>query len=196
MKAGLVRRYSTKKVKIYTRTGDQGMTSLFNGERRRKDETIFQALGATDELSASLGIARAVLGGPHPIPDHLPIIQSRLLDIGSCIATPLHSTEKRLERVSFDSVHVDILEAWIDEIDDDLPPLKNFILPTGYAPSHIHLSRAICRKAERYTTHLVLEDAVDPVCSKYLNRLSDYLFTAARATARYHDIEETTYKKA
>ncbi len=120
---------------MYTRTGDKGKSSLYNGKRKEKSDAIFSALGDTDELNARLGVAREhckadVVG--EELPSHLVEIQSRLLDIGSTIATPLDtSTQEQLDRVLFDEQHVTTLEQWIDEMDAHLPPLRNFVLPVS-----------------------------------------------------------------
>jgi ATP:cob(I)alamin adenosyltransferase len=125
--------HRVRHIKVYTRTGDKGKSSLYNGKRREKSDAIFSALGDTDELNAHLGVAREfcttdVVG--EALPARLVEIQSRLLDIGSVIATPLNSsTEEQLGRVQFDDAHVDALESWIDEMDAELPALRNFVLP-------------------------------------------------------------------
>jgi len=189
---GMQRACSSAAFKIYTRTGDKGSSSLFNGERRRKDDLVFVALGDSDELNASLGLARANCGAhggtraSHVI-SHLGLVQSRLLDVGSAIATPLtQSSEKRLARASFDDGghSASELEAWMDVMDTDLPPLRNFILPGGGVPAaSLHMARAVCRRAERAVVPLVLGGDCEDAVAIYLNRLSDYLFIAARYMA-------------
>ena len=120
---------------MYTKTGDKGTSSLYNGSRKSKDDAIFEALGNTDELNAAIGVARehtASLSGCSDLAEQLVDIQSRLLDIGSAIATPASSSSAtQLERVAFDEEHVSALEAWIDTMDATLPPLRNFILPVS-----------------------------------------------------------------
>lgn len=173
-------------MKIYTKTGDKGTSQLYSGERRPKDDQIFMALGDTDELNASLGIVREYLKPDSPVSDELEEIQSRLFDIGSAIATPRSSTksDRKVALTAFPATHVSSLEHWIDELNAELPPLKNFILPSGgLASTHLHLSRAICRRAERRIVPLVTVEAVDSSVAIYMNRLSDYLFIAARYSA-------------
>ena len=174
---------------------------LFNGERRRKDDMVFAALGDSDELNAALGLASAHCeadGGGRAalIVPHLCEVQSRLLDLGSAVATPRsQSSEKRLERTSFDANGDSTLqlEQWIDTLDAELPPLRNFILPGGGgAAASLHVARAVCRRAERSVVPLVLEGECDGAAQVYLNRLSDYLFTAARYVAT----DEVVYQKA
>lgn len=202
---------ATRGFKIYTRTGDGGSSSLFNGERRSKSDLVFEALGNSDELNAAIGLARAhcetatssgafiqsaVLQQMLP---QLDTVQSRLLDIGSAIATPAStSSEKQLERARFgdDGESVLALEEWMDEMDKELPPLRNFILPSGGpAASALHLARAVCRRTERSVTPLVVAEECEPAAGIYLNRLSDYLFVAARFAAQQSGATETAYKK-
>eukprot|EP00013_Stygamoeba_regulata_P028630 CAMPEP_0177663756 /NCGR_PEP_ID=MMETSP0447-20121125/20096_1 /TAXON_ID=0 /ORGANISM="Stygamoeba regulata, Strain BSH-02190019" /LENGTH=280 /DNA_ID=CAMNT_0019169615 /DNA_START=64 /DNA_END=906 /DNA_ORIENTATION=+ len=185
--------YSTSPC-IYTRTGDSGASSLFTGERRPKDDPIFHALGHTDELNALIGVARAFIEDQQSIVhQHCEEIQSRLLDLGSSVATPSSSANvAQLERVHFDPKHVEVLENWIDALTEELPPLRNFILPSGgKASSSFHVARAVCRRAER---SLLLCESPDPL-RHYLNRLSDYLFTAARYVSMREGHPETPYKK-
>ncbi|CAM0142292.1 unnamed protein product [Umbelopsis sp. WA50703] len=126
-------------------------------------------------------------------------IQCLLQDIGSNIATPKGgANEFKRERTRFDAEgsRVQDLENWIDELDGQLPPLKNFILPSGgLAASTLHIARSVCRRAERRVHPLIQADAADASTGKYLNRLSDYLFMAARYAAKCEGKEETVYKK-
>lgn len=188
-------------IKIYTGKGDSGSSSLFNGERRRKDDIVFQALGDTDELNAAIGLARAHCEdiGASPLPAQLDVVQSRLLDMGSAIATPQSSSsDSRLQRVCFDE-HGDStreIEAWIDSMAQDLPSLRNFILPSGgIASSSLHLARAVCRRAERSVVPLCLDGECDGATAVYLNRLSDYLFTGARFAALRSGNGDAIYQK-
>ena len=195
----MLMRVCRRSFKIYTRTGDQGTSSLFNGQRRRKDDLVFKALGDSDELNAALGLARAyceVDGSVRSaaLLDPLGKVQSRLLDLGSAIATPLgQSSEKRLARVAFDDSGTSTtqLEQWMDAMDAELPELRNFILPGGGVPAaSLHVARVVCRRAERSVVPLVLEGDCEEAAAVYLNRLSDYLFVAAR----YVSSSEVVYK--
>ncbi|KAK4020957.1 corrinoid adenosyltransferase [Daphnia magna] len=182
--------------KIYTKTGDSGMTSTFTGERRAKDDNIFQALGAVDELASLLGLSREFgLDNSHPYTDHLQRIQCILQDVNACIATPFSSArEAHLVKTEFDSSHVGELEEWIDSYSTHLPPLENFILPGGgKASSSLHVARTVCRRAERAVVPLVREQEINPETLKYLNRLSDLLFTLARFAAKLDKRQETVY---
>ena len=187
--------------KIYTKTGDLGSSSLFNGQRKSKDDRIFAALGDSDELNAALGVACEqckVNGGERTavIIPQLVTVQSRLLDLGSAIATPLtQSSDARLKRATFDDNGESTaqLEQWIDDMDAELAPLRNFILPGGgVASASLHVARAVCRRTERSVVPLVLDGECEPLANIYLNRLSDYLFQAARYAAR----SDTVYQKA
>lgn len=122
---------SSRKYRVYTRTGDKGTSSLYNGQRRPKDDIFFDALGDVDELNAAIGLAREfIVEHRVGIEEQLVEIQSRLLDVGSAIATPLSSSSpEQLARVAFAPTHAEDLERWIDAMDDELPALKNFILP-------------------------------------------------------------------
>jgi len=204
-------------MKIYTKSGDGGTSSLYNGERRDKTNRVFHALGDCDELSSLIGIAREFVAelAEHDkkdaIASTLEWVQSRLLDVGSCIATPATSSEARLWRTEFSARHTQILEDRIDELDAELPSLTMFILPSGgMAASHLHVARCVCRRAERST--VALDDDVDDVddvgnvddekrntslasVKTFLNRLSDYLFTAARMCAVIDGRPEVTYRK-
>lgn len=189
-------------MKIYTKTGDEGTSSLFNGERRGKTDPFFAALGDVDELNANVGLAREHCldikdeEARTTLTTQLSSIQSRLLDVGSAVATPLpNSSSTKISISHFSDHHSEELEGWIDEMDEELPTLTTFILPSGgKAGAQLHVARAVCRKAERAV--VMLTDTIPPSVSKYMNRLSDYLFTAARLASHRGGHEEVTYKKA
>jgi len=187
-----------RRVKIYTKTGDKGTTSLFNGERRSKSDPVFEALGHTDELNSAIGVAREFCKGvDDTLCNRLETIQSILLDVGSNIATPrLQSSDAHKNRTKFDGIHVTRLEQWIDEMEAALPPLTNFILPSGGKGSaFLHLSRSICRRAERSVVPLAQEGNVEAEVEMFMNRLSDFLFVAARFVAKKEGATEVIYKK-
>lgn len=171
--------------KIYTKTGDGGNTSLFNGERVSKAEASIRTLGAIDECNSALGVAIAMLpdGDPFtPLHHELEVIQHALFDIGAAVATPRNRASlTKLKKTRFDSEATGILEQWIDSHQNELPPLKAFILPGGHpAGATLHLARTICRRAECHAVPLFTSDDIDEEVLIYLNRLSDYLFVAAR----------------
>ncbi|XP_053313126.1 corrinoid adenosyltransferase MMAB [Spea bombifrons] len=184
--------------KIYTKTGDKGFSSTYTGERRPKDDLVFEALGATDELSSAIGLAREFgLDAGLPFVSELEKIQCMLQDIGSNIATPLSSArQSHIVKTTFSSEPVQELEQWIDKYTAQLPPLHNFILPSGGKTSaSLHVARAVCRRAERRTFKIIKDGEADPNVGKYLNRLSDYLFTLARYAAKTEGKPETSYTR-
>ncbi|KAF5827702.1 cobalamin adenosyltransferase-domain-containing protein [Dunaliella salina] len=259
-----------KRFRIYTRTGDSGTSSLYTGQRLAKDCSFFEALGDVDELNSAVGMAREfVLGISDTLADQLAEIQSRLLDVGSAVATPsdpVNSAGVKVKRTRFDPAHSTSLEVNMDKLDEVLPPLRNFILPSGgKAASALHIARTVCRRAERSVVALARSttsgdslasttsrmnihssgggtqttaaegnassiqgsgeetaqasnngdeksqggaadadaarmgippnSVVDFAVVVYINRLSDYLFTAARYMAHTEGRTEVTYQK-
>ena len=167
--------------KIYTRTGDGGDTGLASGQRVSKTDARVQAYGTVDELNAVLGIAR-LHGGQHDrIDAMLGRIQNELFDLGADLATPLDPAPK-WEALRMVDSQVERLETEIDAMNESLKPLDSFILPGGSAlAAHLHQARTVCRRAERDAIALVETGvAVTPAAVRYLNRLSDHLFVAAR----------------
>ncbi len=174
-------------MKIYTRTGDTGETSLFGGTRVAKNDPRIDAYGTVDELNAFIGVARA--SWPRsPIDALLGEIQSDLFDVGAQLASP-GSTQ-------FPGVNperVTALEQAIDAMDRELPALKSFILPGGtLAAAQLHAARTICRRAERLVVALGDEETKNTIV--YLNRLSDYLFIAARYANKSAGVGDVTWK--
>ncbi|XP_075875656.1 corrinoid adenosyltransferase MMAB [Nelusetta ayraudi] len=188
----------TRTVKIYTKTGDKGFSSTFTGERRPKEDLIFEALGCTDELSSAIGLAREFcIESGHTFIYQLDKIQCILLDVGANIATPISTArESHLRRTRFTARPVVNLEIWIDRFAEQLPPLKNFILPSGGKSSAaLHVARTVCRRAERSVVPIVRAGEAEPEVAMFLNRLSDYLFTLARYASMKEGIEETVYRR-
>lgn len=185
-------------MKIYTKTGDKGTSSLYSGERRSKSDPTFAALGDVDELNSIVGVAREHASAIDlMLSQQLEIIQSRLLDVGSAVATPIPtSSSHKLQRTAFPADATVSLEGWIDSWSAELPPLTNFILPSGgLASSFLHMARAVCRRAERSVVSLVDEKLVESEVAIFLNRLSDYLFTVARVCAKKSNKPEVVYRK-
>ncbi|TYZ62695.1 hypothetical protein PybrP1_010299 [[Pythium] brassicae (nom. inval.)] len=187
-------------MKVYTKTGDKGTSQLFSGERRPKNDAVFKALGDTDELNAHVGLATewARAASNAFLPPKLEQVQSRLFDVGACVATPLTSAprSKKNRAGAFDDANVTVLERWIDEMDAELPPLTSFILPSGggLASTQLHVARAVCRRAERRVVPLAAAGDVDAAVLRYLNRLSDFLFVAARYAALKEGKAETKWQ--
>ncbi|KAI8976530.1 Adenosylcobalamin biosynthesis, ATP:cob(I)alamin adenosyltransferase-like protein [Pilobolus umbonatus] len=187
-------------MKIYTKTGDKGTSSLYNGERRAKDDEVFEALGSTDELTSHIGLSIAYLEempwGDSLI-EKLSKVQCLLQEIGSNIATPRESSnERKLSKTDFDAKYVVEMEGWIDELDAELPRLTQFILPSGgKASASLHVARTVCRRAERRVQPVARDNICDTSVAIYLNRLSDFLFNAARWSAHKQGKKEYIYKR-
>ena len=166
-------------MKIYTRRGDQGETGLFGGGRVPKSSPRVAAYGEVDELNATLGWALSQEPGD-VVAGRLRVIQSDLFALGGHLATP-EGARSAAHLPPLPEARPAELEAWMDEADAELEPLESFILPGGSpAGAALHLARTVCRRAERAVVALAAEESVDPSILTYLNRLSDYLFQAAR----------------
>jgi cob(I)alamin adenosyltransferase len=175
-------------VKIYTRTGDTGETSLFDGTRVRKNDARVDTYGEVDELHAWLGFARSSLGD-HELDAELGRIQRDLFALGAQLADPANKIAERVTKVAIEDADVARLEALIDRFEAELPPLRRFILAGGSpAAAVLHLARAVCRRAERRMVSL--EPAVESSHLRYVNRLSDLLFVAARLVNRRAGVAE------
>ena len=169
--------------KIYTRTGDDGTTGLGSGERRKKYDLRVAAYGTLDEANAAIGIARLHTGGDGSLDAALSRIQNDLFDVGADLCTPGKGRGPDGARLTVTQAQVDWLESEIDRLNDALAPLKSFVLPGGSpAAAYLHLARTICRRAERLIAELndKAGESVTPEVLKYVNRLSDFLFVAAR----------------
>jgi cob(I)alamin adenosyltransferase len=166
-------------VTLYTRTGDAGETSYFDGTRVRKDDPRLDAYGDIDELNAWLGIVRAS-GLDAAVDDAVAQIQRDLFALGAQLADPGEKLSARVTKAAIGDADVARLEATIDRFDGEVPPLRRFILPGGTpAGAAVHVARTICRRAERRM--VALEPPPDQVLLRYVNRLSDLLFALARA---------------
>ncbi len=177
-------RYSTdfngiiNAMKIYTKTGDKGETGLFGGDRIAKNSARISAYGTVDECNALLGIVRT-FDIDDELDDILIKIQNQLFVLGSDLATP-GDREPSIPRIGSDDVKQ--LEEWIDHLEASLPKLKQFILPGGsQSSSFLHLARTVCRRAERWAVALLRDEPINIQAAIYLNRLSDFLFVAARS---------------
>jgi len=168
-------------MKIYTKTGDSGETSLFGGGRVPKDHLRVAAYGDVDELNSFLGLVRATPPA-HDFDPLLESIQRDLFSIGGHLATPdPDKVKKALEKAELSAERIALFEKTIDSADRELPPLKAFVLPAGSPKAAVlHVARTVCRRAERSVVHLGHEAPVPDLFLVYLNRLSDLLFTLAR----------------
>ncbi|WP_456377964.1 cob(I)yrinic acid a,c-diamide adenosyltransferase [Thiolapillus sp.] len=177
----------TRLTRIYTRSGDEGQTGLANGSRVDKESPRIQSLGDLDELNAALGLLAAELEDTEQ-QTLVSNIQQQLFNLGGELALP-GTTVIGAEQVLW-------LEQQLDQINADLPALKEFILPGGnLASAHAHLSRAICRRAERSLWRLSRTEQVNSESLKYLNRLSDLLFVLARTLARQSSATEPSWNR-
>jgi cob(I)alamin adenosyltransferase len=175
-----------KLTKIYTRGGDGGETSLGDGERRPKDDLRVAAYGTVDEANAAVGIARLHLTGEDSA--MLARIQDDLFDLGADLCVPEEGPKGEASGVlalRITATQVKRLEDEIDALNSRLAPLESFVLPAGSAAAaHLHLARAIARRAERLMVRLARSETVNPEALKYINRLSDHLFVLARHANR------------
>jgi cob(I)alamin adenosyltransferase len=179
-------------VKIYTRTGDKGETSLFGGRRVPKDAPRIEAYGTVDELNAVLGTALANTRNPE-LKKILRGIQRKLFDVGADLATPGKRGEGRIHRI--DAGDVIDLEKTIDRLEGKLKPLRAFILPGGSpAAAHLHHARTVCRRAERLVVRASRSEEIGTWVVVFLNRLSDLLFVLARSANRMARVPEATWK--
>jgi cob(I)alamin adenosyltransferase len=181
-------------MKVYTRRGDKGETDLFGGGRVTKSSLRVEAYGEVDELNSFVGAAAAAT--PHAdVQSLLQKIQHTLFDIGACLATPEAARREKNQMSPATDDEIAELEQAIDRFEEELAPLKNFVLPGGTAAAaSFHVARTVCRRAERRCVALANEEAIDDANLRYVNRLSDLLFVIARlenARADVPDVEWT-----
>ena len=179
-------------MKIYTKTGDQGTTSLFGGKRVSKADHRIETYGTVDELNSWLGVLRDQEVNKR-FQDVLIRIQEKLFTIGSMLATEPGNTKVKTPLLT--EPDVTFLETEIDKMEATLEPMKNFILPGGHqSVSFCHVARTVCRRAERHTTALHNIEGVDPLIIQYMNRLSDFLFVLSRRMTADLAAPETPWK--
>ena len=179
-------------MKIYTKTGDKGFTSLIGGTRVPKSSLRIECYGTVDELNSHIGLVRDqdINATRRPL---LKEIQDRLFTIGSSLAADPEKSKMKLPDLH--DADVTLLEDEMDRLNVDLPELRAFILPGGHpAVSHAHVARCVCRRAERLAIHLGEESFVAELVVVYLNRLSDFLFVLSRTMAHELGVEEVTWK--
>ncbi|MFA5512653.1 MAG: cob(I)yrinic acid a,c-diamide adenosyltransferase [Candidatus Kapaibacterium sp.] len=181
-------------MKIYTKTGDDGSTGLLNGMRVSKHDPRVESYGTIDELNSIIGLVRSVCENEE-IEQELKKISNLLFNLGSDLAAPRNPAPK-FEVIRLDESSIAYLEALIDKYTGKLPPLKNFILPGGtLAASFMHQARTVCRRAERLIVKLAEEEDIGHVAVKFVNRLSDFLFTAARYENYLSGIPDNVWEK-
>jgi cob(I)alamin adenosyltransferase len=179
-------------LRIYTRSGDKGETTLFGGKRVPKDETRVEAYGTVDELNSHLGFCLLSMKNQSSV-NLIDRIQRDLFAIGAMLASPDKSQLDEKSKLTESSV--DYLERNIDNIEKQLQPIQAFILPGGSEPAaRFHVARAVCRRAERKVVALLRKEEVDPVIVKYLNRLSSLLFVLARYENKLAGKTDTFWK--
>lgn len=182
--------------KIYTKTGDKGETSLIGGTRVPKHHIRIEAYGTVDELNSYIGLIRDLITESHGHYKLLLEIQDRLFTMGSILAVDpdKYLNDDKANKMKLPELldsDIELLEKSIDEMDDVLEPMKHFVLPGGHPTiSHVHIARCICRRAERNVIHLHEVSPVNELTFKYLNRLSDYLFTLSRQLALDYNAKE------
>ena len=177
-------------MKIYTKTGDAGETSLFSGGRVKKDHIRVDAYGDVDELNSVIGSVKSFLDKDHDLHHKLTRIQHELFALGAVLATPQKS--EHVKELSFS--HIETLEKEIDLMNESLPALTNFILPDGSAAAcNLHIARTVCRRAERKCISLHQISPQETWLLSYLNRLSDWLFIASRFANHHAKQQETIW---
>lgn len=186
-------------MRIYTRSGDKGETSLYTGQRVPKNDPHIAAVGDVDECNSAIGLALSFIPEKKSfeiVRRELIDIQHALFDVGAAIATPRTSSEtKKVEQTRFSPDAIKELENGIDRMQEELAPLKQFILPGGSsAGSALHVARSLCRRAERSVVPLNKTHEVSDQVMIYLNRLSDYLFVVSRYVNQLLDNSETHWK--
>lgn len=179
-------------LKIYTKTGDKGQTSLLGGTRVPKHHMRIEAYGTVDELNSWIGLLRDMISDEHA-KTILVDVQDQLFTMGSSLASDPVKSKVKIPHLSEEDILV--FEKEIDAMDAELPPMKNFVLPGGHpVVSHCHIARCVCRRAERRVIHLAENEQVDDLVIKYLNRLSDYIFMLSRKLTKNLNATEVPWK--
>jgi cob(I)alamin adenosyltransferase len=179
--------------RIYTKTGDTGLTGLGGGQRVPKDSRRVETYGTVDELNSQIGMALS-LGLCERLAAELPRIQNELFDLGSDLATPAAS-QARHPVPTVEARHIERLETLIDELNEVVGPLANFLLPGGsVGAAALHVARTVCRRAERQATALARDEPIGPTVLPYLNRLSDALFVMARYENHERGVSEPLWQ--
>ena len=179
--------------KLYTKTGDKGQTSLLGGKKVSKAHLRIDAYGCLDELNAHLGYLKDHEELENRLKQQIYWVQEHLFTIGSLLAA--EQNFKGFELPTISEHEVTQLEVWIDKIDGEVPPLKNFLLPGGHpVVSYTHVCRTVCRRAERAMVALNEVEEIDPINIQFMNRLSDYLFKFARSLSQLLEVDEVPWR--
>lgn len=179
-------------MKIYTKKGDTGYTSLIGGTRVAKHHLRIESYGTVDELNSYMGLVRDYNENPE-LKEVILEVQDRLFTIGSQLAADPEKSKMKLPELH--ESDVTFLEEQIDKMDEELEPMRSFVLPGGHPViSSTHIARCVCRRAERITVHLAENETVDEIIMRYLNRLSDFLFTLSRKLSKDLNTEEIPWK--
>lgn len=182
-------------MKIYTKTGDDGTTSLFGGKRVQKDDDRVDTYGEIDELNSLIGLSISFVLS-NDVKNDLMKIQNQLFNIGAFLATPVEERKKLKDLENISEEDVSFIEKRIDYYDEKLPELKNFILPGGtISAGFLHYTRTVCRRCERKIVKFAMQEEADKIYIKYLNRLSDFLFVLARYENHFAGKKEIEWKK-
>lgn len=175
-------------MKVYTKKGDQGTTGLIGGTRILKSSLRIEAYGTVDELNSHVGMLRDLVQDEELVGQLLEI-QDRLFTLGSHLAADPVKSKMKLPDIT--SEDVENLEKWMDKMDEELEPMRFFVLPGGHPTvSHSHIARCVCRRAERIVVDLNQSEPVEAVIMKYLNRLSDYIFVLSRKLTKDLNADE------
>jgi len=179
-------------MKVYTKTGDKGTTSLFGGSKVSKSHLRIESYGTVDELNSYIGLVRDQEVNKKR-KEELVEVQDRLFTIGSILATEPGNEKVKVPKL--DPADVEFLEKKIDQMEEELPPMKSFILPGGHqSVSFCHVARCVCRRGERLVVALSETATIDAMVYQYLNRLSDYLFVLARKMSAELNADETPWQ--
>ncbi len=179
-------------MKVYTKKGDSGTTQLIGGTRIPKSSLRIEAYGTTDELNSWIGLIRDQEIDPQYV-DQLLEIQDRLFTLGALLASDPETSKMKLPELS--EADITYLEKAIDAMDEELEPMKSFVLPGGHTTvSYAHIARCVCRRGERIITELSANDPVSPIVLAYVNRLSDYLFVLSRKLTKDLNAKEQPWK--
>ena len=182
------------KSNLYTGTGDSGTTSLVGGQRISKCSARLEAYGTVDEFSSFLGVVLSSVNCPAILKEELLDIQNRLFDVGCYLATVVEKDSESF-CTCLDQSDISCIESWIDALDAQTPKIRAFVLPGGCElAAHCHVARTVCRRAERRILTLAEQEYVDPLVLRWFNRLSDYLFIAARYVNHVNGVEELVWK--